>query len=225
MDRLRERIRQLPPGVEFLFVVVCAFGLSIFTSILSIGGLASRPTYVNATLLGTTLEVLIVAALLGGFLRIRDWSLERIGFEVTLRQTIWGVGLLAGVLGVQTLLQVSAPLLGFHPGAPAARFPAAAALDPGVVLIASVVQDAFEEFFIAGYVITALAATRGPWAAVHVSTGLRVLCHVYQGPLGVLTMVPMGLIFGYLYVRTRKLWPLIVAHLLLDVIALALASR
>ena len=57
------------------------------------------------------------------------------------------------------------------------------------------------------------------------STGLRVLYHLYQGPLGVLTIVPMGLMFGYIYVRTRKLWPVIVAHVLMDVIGLALASR
>jgi membrane protease YdiL (CAAX protease family) len=31
----------------------------------------------------------------------------------------------------------------------------------------------------------------------------------------------MGLLYGYLYSRTRQLWPLIVAHVLLDLIILA----
>jgi membrane protease YdiL (CAAX protease family) len=34
----------------------------------------------------------------------------------------------------------------------------------------------------------------------------------------VLTIVPLGLLFGWVYVRTRQLWPLVVAHVLLDVV-------
>jgi membrane protease YdiL (CAAX protease family) len=32
----------------------------------------------------------------------------------------------------------------------------------------------------------------------------------------------MGLLYGYLYSRTRQLWPLIVAHVALVIIALAM---
>jgi membrane protease YdiL (CAAX protease family) len=31
----------------------------------------------------------------------------------------------------------------------------------------------------------------------------------------------MGVLYGWVYVRTRQLWPLIVAHILLDVAGLA----
>jgi len=51
---------------------------------------------------------------------------------------------------------------------------------------------------------------------------VRLLYHLYQGPIGVLTAVPMGLLYGYLYSRTRQLWPLIVAHSLLELIALSM---
>ena len=85
-----------------------------------------------------------------------------------------------------------------------------------LVFLVSVVNGIFEELFVAGYVITALQPRRGMWMAINVSVVVRLLYHLYQGPIGVLTSVPMGLLYGYLYSRTRQLWPLIVAHVLLD---------
>ena len=83
-----------------------------------------------------------------------------------------------------------------------------------LVFLVSVVNGIFEELFVAGYIITALREARGMWIAINVSTVVRLLYHLYQGPLGVLTIVPMGLLYGYVYARTRQLWPLIVAHVL-----------
>jgi membrane protease YdiL (CAAX protease family) len=60
-----------------------------------------------------------------------------------------------------------------------------------------------------------------PVVCVNVSVALRLVCHLYQGTLGVLSVIPVGLIFAYWYVRTGRLWPLIVAHALLDFISLA----
>jgi len=60
--------------------------------------------------------------------------------------------------------------------------------------------------------------------AINVSTVVRMLYHLYQGPIGIITIVPMGLLYGYTYVRTRQLWPLIVAHVLVDIIGLSIAA-
>src|SRR6185436_19951517 len=87
-----------------------------------------------------------------------------------------------------------------------------------IVFVVSVVNGVFEELFVAGYTITALQQARGMWTAINVSTAIRVLYHLYQGPFAFLTIAPMGLLFGYVYARTRQLWPLIVAHVLIDII-------
>jgi membrane protease YdiL (CAAX protease family) len=34
----------------------------------------------------------------------------------------------------------------------------------------------------------------------------------------------MGLLYGYVYSRTRQLWPLVVAHVLVDIIGLTLGA-
>jgi len=103
------------------------------------------------------------------------------------------------------------------------------AADPKVsmqlVFLTSTVNGIFEELFVAGYIITALSATRGMWTAINVSTVVRLLYHLYQGPLGVVIIVPLGLLYGYVYARTRQLWPLILAHVLIDIIGLSQLGR
>jgi uncharacterized protein len=44
--------------------------------------------------------------------------------------------------------------------------------------------------------------------------------HLYQGALGVVMALPMGLVFTLVFARTGRLWPLVIAHALLDFVAL-----
>jgi membrane protease YdiL (CAAX protease family) len=74
--------------------------------------------------------------------------------------------------------------------------------------------------FVCAYIVSALKERRGVAFAVNVSTALRVTYHLYQGAAGVISVVPVGLVFAYYYARNGKLWPLIVAHGILDFIAL-----
>jgi membrane protease YdiL (CAAX protease family) len=94
-----------------------------------------------------------------------------------------------------------------------------------LVFLASTVNGIFEELFVAGYVITALREARGVWTAVNASTVLRLLYHLYQGPIGIVIIVPMGVLYGYTYARTRQLWPLMFAHVLIDIIGLSHLGR
>jgi membrane protease YdiL (CAAX protease family) len=45
--------------------------------------------------------------------------------------------------------------------------------------------------------------------------------HLYQGPLRVVGMAALGGALTVYYYRTRRLWPVVVAHGLLDFLALA----
>jgi membrane protease YdiL (CAAX protease family) len=228
MNPLHELIRRLPARVEFLFVISWAFGLSIFTSILSIGASAEemRGVYDNAALIGVLIFELAQSVILVWFLRIRGWTLEKLGLNMNLRGTVLGVALLAVTYGLWIGVQfLGGWLLPAEMQAAEARYPTAAAdLSMSLIFIASVVNGIFEEVLVAGYVITALAPVRGVWTAINVSTGIRLLYHLYQGPIGVLSIVPMGLLFGYVYVRSRMLWPLILAHIVMDILGFALGS-
>ncbi|KFN48976.1 CPBP family intramembrane glutamic endopeptidase [Arenimonas composti] len=57
-------------------------------------------------------------------------------------------------------------------------------------------------------------------AAVLVQALLFGLAHAYQGRTGMLVSGSIGLGFGLLYLRQRTLWPLVVAHALIDTVGL-----
>ena len=60
--------------------------------------------------------------------------------------------------------------------------------------------------------------------AVNISAALRLSYHLYQGVAGVLALVPTGLLFAVWFVRTRQLWPLIVAHAMMDLVGLCVGT-
>jgi len=60
----------------------------------------------------------------------------------------------------------------------------------------------------------------GPSVALWASVMLRVLVHAYQGPLAVVGILPLGLVFTCYFARSKRLWPVIVAHIIQDTIGL-----
>ncbi len=234
MTPLQERIRRLPPRVEFLVVVCGAFGLPILSSIMSLGtGGDSRPAgggalvFDNAALIGIVTMEIVQSVFLVWFLHVRGWTLEKVGLQITWKGTGLGWLLLLTTYVVAMAAQYLAELsLPAHMHEAAARYPTADRnLSMQLVFVASTVNGIFEELFVAGYIITALRQARGTWTAINVSTVVRLLYHLYQGPIGVVTIVPMGLIYGFAYARTRQLWPLIFSHVLIDIIGLSELGR
>lgn len=227
MNRLHEAIRRLPPGVEFLVVVTWAFGLPIFASIMSLGtpGSSATPVFTNAELLATIIFEVVQLGFLGWFLRLRGWTLERFGLGFSWSGTLVGLLLLVATYGlVAGVQQLAQGVFNYDLQNAIERAPKADKdLSVQLVFLVSVINGIFEELFVAGYIITAITPRRGMWTAINASVVVRLLYHLYQGPIGVLTIVPMGLLYGYLYSRTRQLWPLVVAHVLLDIVALSMS--
>jgi membrane protease YdiL (CAAX protease family) len=77
-----------------------------------------------------------------------------------------------------------------------------------------------EEIVVVAYLVTRLRQLSwSPRSSVIASAALRGSYHLYQGWGGFLGNVAMGLIFGWVFVRTKRAWPLVIAHLLVDVAA------
>lgn len=77
-----------------------------------------------------------------------------------------------------------------------------------------------EEVIAVGFLVTRLQQLRvGPAGAVGASALLRGTYHLYQGFGGFIGNLAMGALFGLVFVRTRRTWPLVMAHFLLDVAA------
>ncbi|MFT7835407.1 CPBP family intramembrane metalloprotease [Saccharothrix sp. BKS2] len=90
-----------------------------------------------------------------------------------------------------------------------------------VVLVLSAIGNAWaEEVLVVGYLLTRLRQLGwGEHTALLASAVLRGSYHLYQGFGGFLGNVVMGLVFGKVWQRTNRLWVLVVAHTLLDVVA------
>jgi membrane protease YdiL (CAAX protease family) len=89
------------------------------------------------------------------------------------------------------------------------------------VLVLAAVQNAvLEEVVMIGYLFTRWR--QAGWSTplvVVLSALIRGTYHLYQGFGGFVGNIAMGLLFGWVYTRNRRVGPLVVAHTLLDVVA------
>lgn len=89
-----------------------------------------------------------------------------------------------------------------------------------VLILAAFANGFAEEVVVVGYLITRLRQLGlSQSAAVAASSVLRGLYHLYQGIGAGLGNVAMGAVFGYAWCRTGRLWPLVIAHGIIDTVA------
>ena len=75
--------------------------------------------------------------------------------------------------------------------------------------------------FLQGRLQALLGGRRGAGLlAVLAQATLFGLAHAYQGATGILVTGVLGLVFGLLYLRAKSLWPLVIAHGLIDTLSL-----
>ena len=127
---------------------------------------------------------------------------------------------LAAVIGIPGLgLYVLARAAGINTSVSASGLPDLWWAVP--VLILSALQNAvLEEVIVVGYLVTRLRQLR--WsipAVVAASAILRGSYHLYQGFGGFIGNAIMGVVFALVFLKWRRIAPLIIAHTLLDIVA------
>ncbi len=202
-------------------VLLTAFGFPILASVASAAGGRYAGVYTLDNVGVGGLIAYEVAALLVvcTFLKGRGWSLRDIHPEVSWRLTGAGVVLYLLILLASWILFFAFAGLGMVDPEPQ-RFADAGKLGLAMLAVLCVVNPIFEESLVVGYVTEALRGRRSPLTAVNVSVSVRLLYHLYQGPIGVITVVPAGLLFSLAYLRLNRIWPLVVAHGILDALGI-----
>jgi uncharacterized protein len=218
-------IRALPAWAELVIVLSVAFGVFTFRSVASLF-LAGAPARSPEDLRFVIVYELAGLLLLLPFLHLRGWSLERLGLgSLSFRDGAVAVGLAAVALmayvSVFTVAAIATPDMMMAVVQNPAQM--AGHVGPMDLALVCLVNPFFEEVFVCGYVVAALDPRRSAWTGVNVSVAIRLLYHLYQGPLGVLSIVPLGLVFAWWYARSLRLWPLVIAHAMVDFIGLALS--
>ncbi len=147
-------------------------------------------------------------------------SLHTIGFDVTQPGRDLGRGaLLAAVLGGAGLIFYAfAYRAGFSVQIAAAT--TSQWWDWPLLLAQALQNSVVEEVVVLGFVILRLtqAGLPGRWAVV-ISALVRATYHLYQGFGGFVGNLVMGLVFGWLFLRWRRVGPMVVAHFLIDAAA------
>src|SRR5699024_6304791 len=131
----------------------------------------------------------------------------------------WGAGL-AALIGIPGLvLYVSAVQLGLSMEVIPTAFTNPWVEAPAMLLWSG--ANAFGEEIVVGmWLITRLKHLRWPLTAIiGASSLLRAAYHLYQGVTAGFCNIIMGVVVCEFYNRTGRVWPIIIAHFLVDAIA------
>lgn len=223
--------------IEIAVVLAVTFGLSAYTALLNLIeavllGLSGQVVALNPR--RSPFDLIDLGLNLAWVFQLLAWGalglylLWRSGFgpaQIGLSRIQWRPDVLGG-LGLALLIGL--PGLAFYLVSRALGMNAS--VEPAelydtwwripVLLLAAFANGWAEEVIVVGFLLTRLRQLRfSPVAAVIVTSVLRGVYHLYQGFGAGLGNVVMGLVFGYVYVRTGRLWPLIVAHALINAVA------
>jgi membrane protease YdiL (CAAX protease family) len=202
------------------FVVGLTVGLNLVLYLLATAHFGFRPTirFTEPSLVGTVVWEVVLACLLGRFLYLRGWRVSDFPHSVSLASTGLGVALWLGTYLLYAF-SYSIVCVTLGPGDPLSAVSVHGHVGLPVAFLVTAINPLFEELLLVGYLLRALRG-HGAAFAIGASVLLRLLPHSYQGPLAVVSIVPMGVLFGLYFWRFQNLWPPVFAHALADFIGL-----
>ena len=227
------------PGLDILLVLGVSLGQSAVYSILSLINkltyevpLNQQTTTMNPSYtpdrpwLDLAYQVAgivfpLVPALLALYLLHLAGERRQIGFD--LRRPWfdlgWGAAIFAAI-GIPGLaFYYLAWTMGFNTQVSPANLAANWWTVPVLIGLAAM-NGILEEVVMLGFFFSRAAALNWkPWLILVSSAVIRASYHLYQGWGGFFGNLAMGLVFGLLYLRFKRVGPLVVAHTLLDVAA------
>lgn len=162
------------------------------------------------------MAIFLLATVLPPAGRLRALGLDRSrwGFDL-----VWGC-IITAAIGIPGLgIYLGARELGLNTTVAAANLGDAWWTVP-ILVVAAFANGFVEEVVMIGYLLTRWQqAGWRVWTTILVSALIRGSYHLYQGWGGFVGNTLMGIAFGLFFMRTRRLWPLVLAHGLLDVFA------
>ncbi|HSI49860.1 MAG TPA: type II CAAX endopeptidase family protein [Ideonella sp.] len=226
MAQPKPALRTTSTPAEALLLMACCFGWFIFSS-LSImsqsgsgeaGAQRMSAGFTDAMLINLVVIELGQSLIALSILRVRGYDLASLYPQPTLG------GSAQGVLLYVTACMIAFALSGLFTGTlheqPIALAMAQTHVTLPVVVLMAVVNGAFEEVFLLGFLMRGMRQ-HGLAIALGLPLLVRALTHVYQGPYGVVSVLAFGLVTGLAYARTGRLYPVVLAHVLGDIVPFA----
>lgn len=217
-------IKRLSPVAEFLIVILCSFGFPILNSVAVLINniFGARKFQFHFADLTFSIGIIYYSVVFAGiilFLRKRGKILD-LNMPTNLIMTIIGgiilcvfneficsfIYLFAGQFNVpENLIQSNQSIKGNN-------------LNPVLLVIYSIINSVFKEVIVVGYTITELSIQKGTAFAVNISIIIRVLFYLHAGPVAIISIIPLGLIYALAYLKWKNIWMLIAAEMIVDLI-------
>jgi CAAX protease family protein len=178
--------------------------------------------------------ILMESAILGLLfihLHWRGWKMSDLKIKPTWRASGVGLLLIPGMMIPNSVIVAAGFIILYLLQPPAASFsafvtagsppltPHSIQLSWLTVIPALIFNGFFEEITCMGYAFNQFAAKRGPLFALVLTVLLRMSCHTYQGVIHALGIGSAFFVCGLVYWWTRNLWPLILAHIIVDILS------
>ena len=199
--------------------------LSQQTTTINTSVAAERPwldlSYQVVNLVFPLMPVALVLYLLWVHLRPEDGPFRSMGFDLRRPWFDLGMGFATfAIVGAAGLaFYVAARQMGINTTVSAASLAAHWWTVP-VLVLRAIMNGVLEEVVMIGYLFTRWRQRGGNvWVILAVSALVRGGYHLYQGFGGFIGNAVMGALFGLLYLRTKRVMPLVVTHALLDIVA------
>lgn len=209
---------------EMLLVLGLPTGLSFGRSLWIIARYPGSPHFTDARLVeGLLVEALFVALLLP-FLRRRGWRPAEVSGAPEPFDVVVGIGLWLAAMGSVYVSSVFFTFVAPDVVHAMRAHPFTGHMSATMIVVASVLNAVFEEFLWLGYGISALGSRMGLRRASVVSIALRVSVHTYQRMAAIVSVLPLSIVVTWYYARTRRLWPVIVAHVIVDALSFTMLS-
>lgn len=150
------------------------------------------------------------------YLRVRGYKLTQL---VPLPS---GKGCLVGMLLYAISIAISVPLIGlFGADQPSTAQPIQDMVSKATIsflplVCMSIVNGLYEEVFLIGFLQRGLQEL-GASFAIGAALLVRLLYHLYQGPVGITYVLGFGLVVGMYFAWKKTLWPIVYAHIFADI--------
>jgi membrane protease YdiL (CAAX protease family) len=202
-----------------------AFALPMISSILILVGSSHPQPVTRPRLLFTIVFELVILGCLYGLLRWQGRGFQSLGFSfiVSLRDCLHSVGLFVGaylaMYVAYLLVLIFYVVINGHPPSPwqgqATVFGSTASV---FALVLCFINPFFEELLVRAFVITEVEYLSGSVrVAVVASVLLQSAYHLYQGVPNALSLGAGFAVVSVYFARTRRILPVILAHMYFDV--------
>jgi uncharacterized protein len=212
---LRTQDRTITTPLEAVGISALCFGWFVIASLTAVSAGFRNESFSEQGFYGLMAFELVLGAVAILVLRSRGYSTRSLYPRPSIPGM--GVGVLVYVAAIGASWVLTSPFGGNGYEEPLEELMANGGISLSTLVALGIVNGTYEEVFLLGFLVRGLRGY-GLAVAIGVSLLVRVLCHLYQGPLGALSILAFGLVLSLYYVSTGKLFPVVVAHAVGDIV-------